>query len=361
MGQRPPLRVLRWSAWPSVGWLVMGLVVLAGSSSCIVHDTSVVVQVDGYRWCVELNGPSGHPTDSDPEAWSLPILEPDSNGDPRGCKCFDGEDNERLELGTQADLSGDPPPPGYAALRDALHQRARLRCTELASEVTPPLAYNSCLVPSTPLGIAQKAGMSSDCTLCQQGDVQSGEIEEIPCDGGGTGGTGGTSGGGTGGEVDGGSADESGTSMGFDCGGWDPAAAVTRDGSVSHVHRPLVEAMLAEHFAGLLACDHARYGPDAGGRFVLREVMPEDFVAQLGLRSGDRDLELRALDPAKGSGITPWWSLTTPASMLEAIDALEAHHDLELRVFRDAAGGERRLSIHLMDCANPNGIACPRP
>lgn len=364
-------------------WLVRAIIGYAGyttiSMACIIHDETIISITDGYRWCADLNGAKGHTNDPDEEVWQA-ILDPNSDSEPQGCICLDGEQHELIQAGIAAAVSMDPPPEGYNDLLEEIRLAAQTHCQAIATDASPQFVHNNCLFPSLTIGIPEQVGMSGECQICQEATVSNGHIEEIPCPGGGTGGgTGGGAGGGAGGEPSddtaspGTGVDETGTGegSGLNCSEWETLDSISYQhytsgrpiGGYSNVDEGLVELALTHDLAGLLACDEARYSQNSYGDWVISEAVMGDLLYEIGLRNGDQNLEVRAYDPVAGSGHTPWYPLNSYQAMAGVLDNLRTYTYIQLK-FEDPSvppSGRRFLYVQAMDCNTLAGIVCPTP
>ena len=98
-------------------------------------------------------------------------------------------------------------------------------------------------------------------------------------------------------------------------------------------------------FADLRACEQAFYDQGADGHWVIHNTAPGDLTYEVGLRNGDRDVEVRSLDPETGQPTGPWVPLIFPDISFESMLELYGHDDFELRAA--SVHGPKRFRVHL--------------
>ncbi|MEM7160015.1 MAG: hypothetical protein AAF799_44665 [Myxococcota bacterium] len=105
------------------------------------------------------------------------------------------------------------------------------------------------------------------------------------------------------------------------------------------------ELAFDDGFADLRACEQAFYDEDEDGHWVIHSTVPGDLTYEVGLRNGDRDVEVRSVDPETGQPVGPWTPLIFPDISGESMLELYGHSEFELRA--RGIHGPKRFRVHL--------------
>lgn len=114
-----------------------------------------------------------------------------------------------------------------------------------------------------------------------------------------------------------------------------------------HVDIGLDFAELAYHdgFAGARACEQTSYDEEPDGAWVIHHAAPGDLTWELGLRSGDRNVEVRCLDPETGLPAGEWFPVAFPQISVESL--LESYDCREFEVRAESVHGPKKTTVHL--------------
>ena len=230
---------------------------LALGASCILHDSNIIIERDGYQWCANAEGALGWAEGEDPQFGESVR---DEDGDVvRGCTCFDNHENELFEawLDNGFPSSGDPDHDDYVSLRDEVLQATRDACSAAAD--ADGFDVNNCVDV-----IPDDDEIFSNGT---KGQCKYQELVSSDSDGG----------------------TDTDTDTDAPTPPFDLSSLSCSNGSCS-ARQSLVDDMLDRPEAFLL--DNTRITFDNDGALYFSDVTKGDVAFAVGIRSGDKILEI---------------------------------------------------------------------
>ena len=133
----------------------------------------------------------------------------------------------------------------------------------------------------------------------------------------------------------------------IDCASWrNDRPITTRNNGDIDIGFGFAEDAFNDGFASLRLCEQTKYDQNEDGDWVVTDTAEGDLTYALGLRTGDRNVKARSLDPETGEPAGPWVPIAFPhISAMELLE-MSAYDDFEVKA-KTPFGITKKFKVHL--------------